>query len=116
LKSDDVFWYFRKVGQRFAMAISKVSLAVICTFDDNIISEIRISAGSVSSKIKRAKQTEKILAGNKITKNIIKQAVASIESEISPITDIRSTRSYRKYICGNLLMEALYQASNNSNK
>lgn len=103
----NLFWYFRKVGQRRALAISKVSLAVIGYMDQDKIRKIRISPGSVSPKVTRAIQTESLLTGRVLTEERIDQACASLSKEINPISDIRSTHEYRSAICGELLAEAL---------
>ena len=105
------FWYFRKVGIRKAMAISKVSLAVFGIMDKGKMEEIRICAGSVSPKIDRAKKTELIISGRKLDQEIIEQASREIVDEIDPLNDIRSTSSYRKHTCQALLIEALSQFS-----
>ncbi|MGD9900585.1 MAG: xanthine dehydrogenase family protein subunit M [Calditrichaceae bacterium] len=102
------FWAFRKVGQRYALAISKLSLAVLGTRDGDRIVDIRICAGSVSAQIKRAVRTEKILRGHKLSETVIEVARQTIMKEVSPITDIRSTSGYRRKICGELLREELY--------
>jgi CO/xanthine dehydrogenase FAD-binding subunit len=106
------FWYFRKVGMRHAMAISKVSLAVFGWKDGDVITDIRICAGSVSPGIERAKDTEYIIRGKVLNSTIIEQASRKILSEIDPIDDIRSTRSYRQRTCQALLTEALTQIIN----
>lgn len=103
------FWYFRKVGQRHAMAISKLSLAVLSWEKKGRIEEIRICAGSVAPQVKRAEKTERFLTGQKLTGKIIEEARQLLMKEIDPITDIRSTRSYRKQITGELLREVLYR-------
>jgi len=103
------FWYFRKVGMRQAMAVSKVSLAVIGWMDGDVVTDIRICAGSVSPGIERAKDTENIIRGNVLNNTIIEQASRKILTEIDPIDDIRSTRSYRQHTCQALLTEALTQ-------
>jgi len=105
------FWYFRKVGVRKAMAISKVSLAVFCDMDEDKITDIRICAGSVSPKIDRAKKTERIINGKKLEHGLIERAGRKILDEIDPLDDIRSTRSYRQHTCQALLIEALSQFS-----
>ncbi|MFZ5518732.1 MAG: FAD binding domain-containing protein [Candidatus Zhuqueibacterota bacterium] len=105
--ADGLFWYFRKVGQRKVMAISKVSLAVLGWMKDGVLKGIRISPGSVSPQIKRACATEQMLVGHKLSDSILASARFSLMQEISPISDIRSTEVYRKEICGNLLVEAL---------
>ncbi len=103
------FWYFRKVGMRQAMAISKVTLAVFGWKDGEVITDIRICAGSVSPDIERAKGTENIIRGKILNSTIIEQAGRKILTEIDPIDDIRSTRSYRQHTCQALLTEALTQ-------
>jgi len=107
-KEENQFWYFRKVGQRKAMAISKLSLAVLGWIYDNKIKEIRISTGSVSPQITRAQKTEELLTDQVLTEELIEKARQSIMHEVSPITDIRSTSEYRRHICGEILREILY--------
>ncbi len=103
------FWYFRKVGPRHAMAISKVSLAVSGQKLEDTLTDIRIAAGSVTPRIQRARATEKLLCGKTLTDRLIKTAGEKIQTEIDPITDIRSTREYRQNTCRALLVEALTQ-------
>lgn len=102
-------WYFRKVGQRTALAISKVSLAVIGWIQHGRLANVRISAGSVTARVDRARHTETLLIGRKLTDDIIDQARQSLMREVKPITDIRSTSDYRTRTCGELLREALYR-------
>jgi CO/xanthine dehydrogenase FAD-binding subunit len=109
-REENQFWYFRKVGQRKLLAISKVSLAVLGWIKNNKIEEIRITTGSVSPQIKRAERTEAILNSQVLSEAIIEKARVSIMEEVTPITDIRSTDEYRKHTCGELLREALYKS------
>ena len=103
----DPYWYFRKVGQRYSMAISKLSLAVLGWKQGKYIQEIRVCAGSVSPQIKRAALTEKLLYKRELNSDVIEKAAGQLIKEIKPITDIRSTSSYRKSTVGRLLQEAL---------
>jgi len=102
-----LFGYFRKVGQRRVMAISKVSLAVLGWMKDGVLKDIRISPGSVTPRIQRARATEQMLIGKELSNSLLIRAKHSLMEEIHPISDIRSTEAYRKEICGNLLVEAL---------
>ncbi|MDW7679677.1 MAG: xanthine dehydrogenase family protein subunit M [bacterium] len=106
------FWYFRKVGQRQSMAISKVSLAVFGCYNDEIIKEIRISAGSVSPTVSRLFMVEALLKGRGLDETQIEKAAQLAEQLVKPITDIRSNKQYRKKIVGNLMREALYSLFN----
>ncbi len=100
-------WYFRKVGQRFSMAISKVSLALLIWLENNIVTKVSISTGSVNAVINRASKTEEFLIGKNLTDETIKAAVEIIKTEVNPIKDIRSNIEYRRHIAGELLKEAL---------
>ncbi len=107
-RENSQFWYFRKVGQRESMAISKVSLAVFGWFKNNKIEKIRICPGSVTAQINRANKTEELLKGKHLSESMIEQAYQSIMTEVSPINDIRSTADYRRKITGEILREALH--------
>jgi len=103
------FWAFRKIGQRQAMAISKLSLAILGWLKESlIIKEIRIATGSVAPVIQRHVQTENLLKGQKLTDALIEKAAETLKKEISPISDIRSTANYRREITGNVLKDVLY--------
>jgi len=105
------FWYFRKVGMRQAMAISKISLAVLAWKEKEVVTDIRICAGSVSPKILRASHTEQMIRGKILDKSLIKKAGLNILAEIEPIDDVRSTINYRRYTCQALLTQALTNLS-----
>lgn len=94
--------YGRKVGTRKAMAISKVSFAA--TSKSGVF---RLAVGSVAPMPIRCPNTENFLASQKITPAAIAEAKAVIAQEISPISDIRSTRDYRLAVTENLLAEFL---------
>jgi CO/xanthine dehydrogenase FAD-binding subunit len=101
------FWNYRKVGQRRAMAISKLSLAVLGWQEQDRLQDVRICAGSVTPRVKRAARTEALLNGQKLNEELIKQARRALIDEVTPISDIRSTGDYRRRVCGELLAEAL---------
>lgn len=101
--------FFYKVGTRRAQAISKVVMAAHAAASDGAIQSIRIAIGSVAPTVVRAPQTEALLAGQTITSDLIKQARETIEREVSPITDLRSTEHYRRTVTGNVLAKCLRQ-------
>lgn len=85
--------WFRKVGTRAAQAIAKVTMAAIAAPSP------RIAFGSVAPTVVRVPRTEAHLeAGGSLA-----EAVRLLQTEISPIDDIRSTAEYRRRVAGNLL-------------
>ena len=107
LQEDDVVYYFRKIGQRNAMTITKASLSAVAKFSKSKVEWIRLAPGSVSPVVKRMSHTEEFLKGKEIIPQIIDKAKEILSKEISPITDIRSTKAFRKLVTKNLLEECL---------
>ncbi len=85
--------FFRKVGTRAALAISKIVMAGVRG------PEPKIAFGSVAPTVVRVPETERALAEGAH----IEDAVRILTREIAPIDDLRSTAAYRRLIAGNLL-------------
>jgi CO/xanthine dehydrogenase FAD-binding subunit len=99
--------YLRKVGTRRAMAISKVALAGTALLEDSVVNEIRIAAASLAPFPARMYETERAIAGKRLSKDTILAARSALLSEAKPIDDIRSTAEYRQRVGANLLEEFL---------
>ncbi len=96
--------WFRKVGTRAALAISKIVMAAVRAPDGSA----RIALGSVAPTVVRARKSEAALARAARAENsgspaALNDAVQALTSEIAPIDDIRSTAAYRRRVTGNLL-------------
>ena len=107
LKEDEVVYYFRKIGQRNAMTITKASLSAVAKLSKSKVEWIRLAPGSVSPVVKRMSQTEEFLRGKEILPQVIDKAKEILSKEISPITDVRSTKAFRELVTKNLLEECL---------
>lgn len=100
--------YFRKVGARRFQAISKTLLAGrILINKDHVVDDVRLVFASVAPFTLRAAQTENVLRGRALTRDVIDEALKAIQDEIHPIDDIRSTETYRRRVTANLLREFL---------
>jgi CO/xanthine dehydrogenase FAD-binding subunit len=103
--------YIRKVGTRRAMAIAKVALAGTARIKDGVIDDVRLAAASLAPFPTRLHETERAIAGKKITSDTIQLARHVLLAETKPIDDIRSTAEYRKKVGANLLEEFLNELS-----
>ncbi len=102
---------FLKIGRRNGMAIAVVSVAVHMELDDTgNISFIRVAAGSVAPTPVRCRQVELYLEGRQAEAPDFKAASEYVEKDISPIDDIRATRSYRRQACQVLVNRTLMAA------
>lgn len=98
---------YRKVGTRRAQAISKVCFAGLIESEDGVISEARLSYGSVAPTVVRCRRAEAALRGRALDEESIREALAELSRELSPIDDLRSTAFYRERVSRNLLREFL---------
>jgi len=87
---------FCKTGPRPALEIAVVSLAFATYLNDGALSDVRIALGAVAPTPIRCPKTEKMLEGKKPNDATIAAALDSLDSEISPIGDHRSSEWYRR--------------------
>lgn len=97
--------YYRKVGTRWAQAISKVCFAATGRMENGRVAEVAIALGSVAPTVLRAAETERLLRGQTPTASVLRMAQAALAREVVPIDDMRSTATYRRRVAGNLLAE-----------
>ena len=87
---------FYKVGMRNAMAISVVTAAAAIELaEDGTVKDCKIALGSVAPTPKRAVNAEKALIGKKLTEETYESIADIVRGDISPIDDVRATRTYR---------------------
>ena len=103
------FHFFRKVGTRQSLAITKVSLAGTCRMEHGVATEIRIALGSVGPVPLRAVRAEAALQGRNLDALPIREAMEALQEDISPMDDIRSTAHYRRVTAGNMLRQMLLE-------
>ena len=99
--------FFKKLGQRKALAISKVSISAIVSLRDRVVTSVRIALGAVATTVIRTPRTESFLVGQALTPEVISEAARLCSEESRAITDIRSTAGYRDEMAGLLLARGL---------
>ena len=99
--------FFRKLGQRKALAIAKVSVAGYFDFKDEMVEEARIALGAVATTVIRAEKAEELLKGKKLSDELIAEAGRLTTEASKAITDIRSNAEYRDEMAGLLLTRGL---------
>lgn len=99
---------FLKAGLRKALAISLVNLAVSIECNtDNRCRKACVAFGSVGPTPIRVKRVEAYLEGRRLDVVTIQHLSEIMELEISPITDIRASATYRRHLAEVMLQEAL---------
>lgn len=92
---------------RVMMDLPITSVAGLIEMDGTSCVKVRLAAGAVAPVPLRLKAAEDLIQGARLDPEITELAVAAIRSEISPITDLRSTADYRRHLTGVLAGRAL---------
>lgn len=92
-----------KLSRRFDSDISAVCGAFHLTFRDAVIAEARIAFGGMAGIPARAKAAEAALIGQVWSETTIAAAIAALETDFSPLSDVRGSAAYRLAVAGNLL-------------
>ena len=92
-----------KISKRIDDDISSVFMAINTEIKNKKFKSIKIVCGGMSAIPKIANKTETFLKNKIINFNNISKAKIIISKEFSPLSDVRSSKNYRKKIISNLL-------------
>jgi len=98
---------YAKLSRYEGEDLAQAGIAAL-VLDDNTY---RVAACALGPKPARCPKTEAVLNGNKLTEKVLALAKETVLKEISPITDIRSTREYRLHMAAVMLERSLQAAA-----
>ena len=97
---------FEKVCKRIYLDIASVNTAASISLDDDgTVKSAAISAGGVAAVPKYLEKTSSFLVGKTASEALLQEALDVAQSEVSPISDVRGTVTYKR-----LLLRQLMQA------
>ena len=98
---------FSKIS-RVAVDLAIASAAVQAEIDVNgVVESAKIAVGSVAPRPLRLKLLEEKIRNLRVGSSELKEVLGVIDSEISPITDVRSTAEYRRHVVKVLVWDTL---------
>lgn len=97
---DWTFAKFFKIGRRNSLAISIVNGAVKLKVCNGIIEKASITVGAVAVKPFHVTKAEQALEGRRFDGELKEYVRNCVCVSVSPISDIRATADYRRYIAG----------------
>ncbi len=100
-----------KLSKRFDQDISAVCAAFALKLNGDSVEHISIAFGGMASIPKRAEQTEKFLSGKNWDEQNVQQAMALLQRDFSPMSDMRASAAYRSQASANLLYRFYLQTS-----
>ena len=92
-----------KVAKRFDQDISAVCGAFRLVLAGGIVRDIRIGFGGVAATPARARKAEAALLGQPWAEPAVRAAMAGLDTDFTPISDMRASASYRRSVLRNLL-------------
>ncbi|MBP1657854.1 MAG: FAD-binding molybdopterin dehydrogenase [Bacteroidetes bacterium] len=95
-----------KVSRRHDLDISSVSAGFrIALNSRGAVDDILLAYGGMAATPSRAKKTESSLRGKPWTRDAVESAMGMIESDFTPLTDVRGSAEYRLIVARNLLLK-----------
>lgn len=107
---EGVFARFAKVGQRDGAAISVANMAISVRKEGSKCQELTVAFGAVGPVPLRAYSVEKAASGATFGEDFLAACAEAVQQDISPISDIRGSNTYRRYVAANILSRALTDA------
>ena len=107
---NDTIFNFEKVCKRTWLDIASVNSACSMQIDRNgTIKDIHLSAGGVAPFPKYLSDTTSYLKGKKIDTTVLNEAIRIMNQEISPISDARGTKEYKRLLLRQLFLAHIPQ-------
>ncbi|SKA30639.1 xanthine dehydrogenase small subunit [Consotaella salsifontis] len=100
---DNQRYFAHKVSKRFDSDISAVMAAFLLTFEDGVVSEVRLAFGGMAATPKRAAAAEAALVGQPFDAAAADRAAAALAEDFAPLTDMRASSAYRLKVAENLI-------------
>lgn len=105
-------YYYKKVGARRALAISRLSIAGIVDIQDNKIQKFSVAFGAISSTVLRFEDIEQRIIGKEVEEvRSLKEEIIALYGEKIVPTRGRVSSEYRKKVALNLLKD-FFEAKN----
>ena len=105
LPTQDSHFNFEKVSKRIHLDIASVNTAILITISGNEITQSHISAGGVGPIPIYLRKTCDFLLNKTLLPETVQSAHEILQSEISPISDVRGSADYKR-----LLLRQLFYA------
>jgi xanthine dehydrogenase small subunit len=101
-QTDFTHFNFEKVCKRTYLDIASVNTGLSLKVSDNLIEHAHVSAGGVAPIPLYLRKTSEFLRGKEISEKTINEAGEILQTEISPISDVRGSESYKRLLARQL--------------
>ena len=102
-----------KVSKRKDLDISTFTAGILLKLKHGKVKKARLAYGGVGPIVLRLPKTESFIEGKPVTKSVFQQAGTIASDEISPISDVRASSSYRTQLAENILIKFFHECCEN---
>ncbi|MBW4035328.1 MAG: xanthine dehydrogenase small subunit [Proteobacteria bacterium] len=92
-----------KISKRFDCDISALSCGLAVTLAGETISRVRLAFGGMAATVRRARHAEAALHGAVWGEAAVRAAMAALDEDFAPLSDLRASSAYRRRVARNLL-------------
>jgi xanthine dehydrogenase small subunit len=92
-----------KISKRYDCDISALFAALAIELDAEVVREARFAFGGMAAVVKRAAGAEAAVRGQPWTEATLQAAMAALDQDFNPLTDLRASADYRRSTARNLL-------------
>jgi xanthine dehydrogenase small subunit len=103
-QADEMFKLY-KVSRRKDLDISSFSAAIWIRQTNGAINDVRLAFGGVGPMVLRMKRSEEVLRGKPPTIERFTEAARLAAADVTPISDVRGSETYRRTLAGNILLK-----------
>jgi len=94
---------FEKVSKRTHLDIASVNSAICIKINGNIIEKVHYALGGVAPVPKYLPKTSSFFTNKELNMEVLNEANTIMQKEISPISDIRGSKEYKRLLARQLL-------------
>ena len=92
-----------KISKRYDCDISALFAALALELDGGIVKSARFAFGGMAAVVKRARGAEAAVTGRPWTEATVQAAMAALDGDYTPLTDLRASADYRRQVARGLL-------------
>ena len=111
LPAPDAVFRCYKISKRFDQDISAVCAAFLITLSHGVVSAIRSGWGGMAATPAMSKQAEAAMLGKPWNENTLLAAMKALDSDFTPLTDMRASATYRATVARNLLRKLFVETT-----
>jgi xanthine dehydrogenase small subunit len=103
LPESNTRFHFEKVSKRTHLDIASVNSAISVRLNGEAIEDAHLSAGGVAPIPLYLARSSHYLKGKLLTEELVNEVIEIMQTEISPISDVRGTEAYKRLLLSQLI-------------